>query len=210
MVPERRDEPAKADRDAAGRTGPGPGTDSARGAYRPPVSVTRPEMLDGRNDDRFRDVIYALFVTSFRFQEIREAFGRELGVTGPQYFVLMAVARFHAEGGVGIGRLADHLHVAAPHVTTEVGKLVARGLLAKRPNPEDGRRVLVTLTEAGKAALERLAPFRRQINDLLFEGFSRDEFLALSRLLNRFLTTTENALDAVGAHERARTRPAAE
>jgi DNA-binding MarR family transcriptional regulator len=174
--------------------------------YRPPISVTRPEVLIDGTDDRFRDLIYALFVTGFRFQEIRESFGREIDVTGPQYFVLMAVAHFHAEGGVGIGGLADHLHVAPPHVTTEVGKLVERGLLAKQPNPEDGRRVLVTLTEAGKAALERLAPFRQHINSVLFDGFSHAEFLTLARLLERFLTTTERAQDAVADHERKRRR----
>jgi DNA-binding MarR family transcriptional regulator len=180
--------------------------DADETAYRPPVSVTREEVLVDGSDDRFRDVIYALFVTGFRFQEIREAFGREVDVTGPQYFVLMAVARFHAEGGVGIGGLASHLHVAAPHVTTEVGKLVDKGLLAKRPNPEDGRRVLVTLTEDGKAVMERLAPFRQHINNVLFDGFSREEFLTLARLLDRFLSTTERALDAVADHERDRMR----
>lgn len=174
--------------------------------YNPPISVTREEVLIDGSEDRFRDLIYALFVAGGRFQEIREAFGREIEVTGPQYFVLMAVARFHAQGGIGIGGLAEHLHVAAPHVTTEVGKLVERGLLAKRPNPEDGRRVLVTLSKAGMAVLERLAPFRQRINNVLFDGFSREEFLTLARLLDRFLSTTERALDVVADHERQRRR----
>jgi DNA-binding MarR family transcriptional regulator len=187
------------------------GTDGAGEAgYRPPISVTRQEVLVDGVDERFRDVIHALFVTGFRFQEIREAFGRELDVTGPQYFVLMAVARFHAAGGIGIGGLADQLHVAPPHVTTEVGKLVDKGLVAKRPNPEDGRRVLVTLTAAGRAALERLAPLRQHINNILFDGFSREEFATLARLLDRFLATTERAQDAVADHERERRRTQAE
>lgn len=190
-----------------------PATQEGPEDYRPPLSVSRPELLIDGSDDRFRDLIYSLFVTGFRFQEIREAFGREVDISGPQYFVLMAVARHHAPGGntlggIGIGGLAEHLHVAAPHVTTEVGKLVDRGLLAKRPNPEDGRRVLVTLTEAGKAILERLAPFRQHINNVLFEGFSHQDFLTLARLLDRFLATTGRALDEVADHERERRRAA--
>lgn len=183
-----------------------PADETAPEAYRPPLSVSRPEVLIDGSDDRFRDLIYSLFVTGSRFQEIREAFGREVDISGPQYFVLMAVARHHGDGGIGIGGLSDHLHVAAPHVTTEVGKLVDRGLLAKRPNPEDGRRVLVTLTEAGEAVLERLAPFRQHINNVLFDGFSHAEFLTLARLLDRFLSTTERALDEVADHERERRR----
>lgn len=178
--------------------------------YRPPISVTRAELLIDGGDDRFRQLIHALFVTGSRFQEVREAFGREIEVSGPQYFVLMAVARHHAAGGVGIGALADYLHVAAPHVTTEVGKLVDRGLLEKRPNPADRRRVLITLSTRGMAALEWLAPFRQHINNVLFEGFSREEFLTLARLLDRFLATTEHALDEVADHERRRRRARAE
>lgn len=178
--------------------------------YRPPLSVSRPELLIEGSDDRFRDLIYSLFVATFRFQEIREAFGREIEVSGPQYFVLMAVARHHNDGGIGIGGLAAHLNVAAPHVTTEVGKLVERGLLDKRPNPEDGRRVLITLSDRGKAALEQLAPLRQHINNVLFDGFSRDEFLTLARLIDRFVSTTQRALDEVADHERERRRTGAQ
>lgn len=176
--------------------------------YAPPLSASRPELLDDRPDgladDRFREAIYALFATASGFQSVREAFGREIGATGPQYFILMAVARAHADGGTGIRRIADHLGVAASHVTVEVGKLIAKGLIAKRPNPEDRRRVLITLTPAGKAALDRLAPLRQRINDILFDGFSREEFRRLHGFLHRFAGTTARAQHEIALHEKLR------
>ena len=104
--------------------------------------------------------------------------------------------------------LADYLHVAPPHVTTEVGKLVAAGLLAKARNPDDGRGVLVTLTPAGAQALEALAPFLRRINDILFDGISRAEFAAVVRFIDKFVINTERAMTAIAEDERGRNRAA--
>ena len=171
------------------------------GAYQPPLSVSKDALLEDGRDDRFREVIYALFVTATRFQDIREAFGREIGVTGAQYFVLMAIASHQAEGGIGIRGLADYLHVAPSHATVEVNKLVALGMLAKQSHPEDGRRVVITLAPGGQAALEQVAPFRQQINDLLFDGFSRKDFLEIGRIFDRFVNNTARAQLAVAAHE---------
>src|SRR5690606_37038637 len=129
-----------------------------------------------------------------------------LGATGPQYTILAAIAERQKDAGVGIRTLADHLHVAASHITTEVNKLVSLGLVEKRANPADGRGVLARLTRAGEAALDRLGPFRREINDILFDGLSRAEFLAVARLFKRFLVNTERALDRIGLEERERKR----
>ena len=111
-------------------------------SYRPPLSVTRPQLLTNKRDDRFREVIYALFVTATRFQEVRDAFGRDIGLTGPQYFIVIATAHYQQAGGVGVKALAQYLHVAASHVTVETHKLIDKGLLIKRPNPADARGVL--------------------------------------------------------------------
>lgn len=177
--------------------------------YRPPLSVSNPDLLDDGRDDRFREVIYALFVAATRFQDIREAFGREMGITGAQYFLLMAIASHQGQGGIGIRGLADYLHVAASHATVEVNKLVAHGVLAKQPHPEDGRRVVITLSSDGQALLERVAPFRQQINDLLFDGFSREEFLQIGEIFDRFVQNTARAQLAVAAHEQLKDQPVA-
>ena len=189
----------------AGHGAVGDRTRAAPG-YAPPLSVSRRACLVGGGDERFRQVIYSLFVTADRFETVRAAFGRVIGTTGPQYTILVAAAERQGAGGISIGALADHLHVAPSHITAEVNKLVALGLVAKRPNPADRRGVLVRLTASGRAALERLGPFRRTVNDLLFDGVGHTEFQTLARLFDRFLVNTERALDHVARAERARNR----
>jgi DNA-binding MarR family transcriptional regulator len=177
----------------------------ARG-YAPPLSVARPACLENGRDDRLRALLHALFVTAARFEDVRGAFGRRIGASGPQYTILAAIAERQGGAGVGIRALADHLHVAPSHITTEVNKLAALGLVEKRANPADGRGVLVRLARAGETALDRLGPFRREINDILFDGIARAEFLALAKSFERFLVNTERALDRIGLEERERKR----
>jgi DNA-binding MarR family transcriptional regulator len=173
-------------------------TDRSNGdAFQPPLSVTRPELLRDGSDAAFREVIWDLLVVANRLQKFPEAFGRELGISSAQYAVLIATAHIQGTRGVGIRRLADHMHLPAPHVTTTVGKLVAAGLLAKKRNPEDGRGVLISLTDDGRAALARLAPFQQQVNDALFEGLDRDEFDAFARLIEHMVGNSRRALQTV-------------
>jgi DNA-binding MarR family transcriptional regulator len=94
--------------------------------------------------------------------------------------------------------------VAPSFVTTEVAKLVGRGLLAKAPNPDDRRGVLVTLTRAGEAMLKRLAPFLQEINDTLFAGVDRAEFETVLRFIDRFVVNTALAVAKVEMRDRAR------
>ncbi|MEJ2121396.1 MAG: MarR family transcriptional regulator [Alphaproteobacteria bacterium] len=170
---------------------------SADGAFQPPLSVTRPELLRVGSDAAFREVIWDLLIVAGRLQKFPEAFGRELGITSAQYAVLIATAHIQGTRGSGIRQLADYMHLPAPHVTTTVGRLVAAGLLAKKPNPEDGRGVLVSLTAEGEAALDRLAPFQQQVNDALFGGLSREQFDRFARLIGTMVGNSRRALKTV-------------
>ncbi len=173
-------------------------------AFISPLSVTLPDVLENGSDERFRALIYDLFVTAARFEDVREGFGRAIGVSGPQYFILVAIARSHADGGVGVRALGDYLGVAASHVTVEVNKMVRLGLLRKQAHPEDGRRVLITLTTAGIAALEDVAPLRQDINNILFDGVTAEEFRILARLMARFVRTTARAQMELARYEHER------
>ncbi|MCW5770583.1 MAG: winged helix-turn-helix transcriptional regulator [Rhodospirillaceae bacterium] len=175
-------------------------------AYRPPLSVSLPACLEHGRDDRLRAALHALFVASARFEQIRTAFGIRLGATGPQYTILAAAAEHQGAEGIGVGALAEYLHVAPSHVTTEVNKLVALGLVEKRANPDDGRGVLVRLSAAGEAALDALGVFRREVNDILFAGIDRAEFQTVARVLDRLVVNTEHALDHVRIDARERHR----
>ncbi|MEM9684394.1 MAG: MarR family transcriptional regulator [Pseudomonadota bacterium] len=139
----------------------------------------------------------------------RDAFGREVGLSRSQYWLLIAVARHQGESGTSLRALADHLMVAPSFVTTEVAKLVGLDLLAKTPNPTDRRGLLVQLTSKGEATLDRLAPFLQEINDTLFAGVDREEFQTVLRFVDRFVVNTAQAVAKVELRDRQRALGAA-
>ena len=103
-----------------------------------------------------------------RLTSYREAFGRHLSLTASQFLVLIGTAYRQGRDGVSIRALADHTQLAATHVTTEVGRLIDKGLLTKQANPHDRRGVLVRLTPKGEAAVREVNPLLRRVNDCLF------------------------------------------
>jgi DNA-binding MarR family transcriptional regulator len=109
----------------------------------------------------------------------RDYFGRLIKVTGPQYHLLMTVAQRQGALGVSVGMVAQVMHVSSAFVTSETGKLCALGLLSKRPNPQDRRGALLSLTQAGCLKMDRLIAEIRAVNDLFFGGLDSDSFSEL-------------------------------
>jgi DNA-binding MarR family transcriptional regulator len=174
----------------------------------PPLTVSHGELLTAGTDVAFRQSLYLMVLAFSRLQTCREAFGRALGLTGVQFAVLIGAAYQQGQAGgqtgVSIRALADHIQLAATHVTTEVGRLTAEGLLTKSVNARDRRGVLVRLSRQGEAAVEAVAPLVRRVNDLLFAGVSRRDFAVVSAFLSRLAANSEEALDEIRRTERSR------
>jgi DNA-binding MarR family transcriptional regulator len=171
--------------------------------YAPPLTVSHGELLVEGGDAAFRGTLYLLVSASGRLQACREAFGRAIGLTGSQFTVLVGTAYRQGIAGVSINDLAAHVQLAPTHVTTEVGRLIRKGLLVKRRNQADGRGRLVSLSAAGEALVTGVAPFVQSVNDVLFDGVSRAEWAALDIFLQRFEENSRRALGTIQAWETA-------
>ena len=169
-----------------------------------PATVSLPPMLTDGSDVAFRETIYLMVLAFGRLHSCREAFGRALSLTAPQFIVLIGTAYRQGAEGVTIRGLADHTQLAATHVTTEVGRLIAKGLLTKQANARDRRSVLVRLSPKGEAAIRSVNPLLRRINDQLFKDVSRQEFVTVSRFLEKFARNSEDALIEIQRAERER------
>ena len=73
---------------------------------------------------------------------------RRLGVTAQQRFVIRCVGKYP---GMTAGRLARVLHLDPGTVSAALRRLEAKGVLARRRDPADMRRVTLGLTAAGRA-----------------------------------------------------------
>lgn len=59
-----------------------------------------------------------------------------------------------------VGELACRERVSAPSMTRTVNHLVELGLAVKKASPDDGRQVLVEITQQGSAVVERIVSDR--------------------------------------------------
>ena len=71
-----------------------------------------------------------------------------LGVTAQQRFVLRCVGAYP---GITAGQLGTLLHIDPGTVSATVRRLEGKGLILRRRDPSDGRRVFLGLTSRGRA-----------------------------------------------------------
>src|SRR3954452_15846719 len=90
-------------------------------------------------------------------RRLRQMRDESLDLNGNQ---LSAMAVLLNSGDQLMGELAAAERVQPPSMTRIVNGLEARGFVARRPDPRDGRQCLVTLTDPGRAIL--LANRRRR------------------------------------------------
>jgi DNA-binding MarR family transcriptional regulator len=144
-----------------------------------PATISLPALLHKRSDQQFRLLVQDLLTVSRRLEIARDYFGRRINVTGPQYNLLMAVAQLQGAIGVSVGSVAQAMHVSSAFVTAEAKKLSHAGLIRKRPNPDDGRGALLSLTPAGRLKIDRLIGEIRTVNDLFFGLLGARQFTEL-------------------------------
>lgn len=170
--------------------------------FLPPLTVSHPALLIDGTDDTLRHVIYLFVEVLSRLTVCREAFGRAIGLTGSQFAVLFGVAYRQGADGVSIKRLAQYVHLAPTHVTTEVGRLIRMGLINKQAAKDDKRSVLVSLTPRGQETVNSVAPFVTRVNDVLFEGMTAKELSIAEKLFSRLSHNSEFALAEVKVTQR--------
>ena len=65
-----------------------------------------------------------------------------------------ALAHLDRSGPTTSAALAREVQITAQAMGTTLNALRTRGLIERRPDPDDGRRVVLTVTETGRQALE--------------------------------------------------------
>jgi DNA-binding MarR family transcriptional regulator len=168
--------------------------DLGAGPYALPATVTGAPLLKGGSDQLFRVLVADLFTISTRMDMVREHLGRRMGISGPQYSIVVAVAHLQGREGISVGALAQALHVSSAFIATEGGKLVRRGLLLKRTNPLDRRGVLLSVAPAGRLAVDRVSTEIRAVNDLFFGALDAASFAALSTAASTLVESSVKVL----------------
>jgi len=141
-------------------------------------------------------------------QGLRAALAAAMAVTPPQYNIIMILARTRSPSGESMGRIADHLGVSLSFVVAEARALSELGLVALHRNPADRRSVLARLTKSGRSRIARVAPKIRGVNDMLFAGLTRSQFITMDGIVQRVLEGAEEADSLFEGNGRRRSRRA--
>tara|TARA_Y100000310_G_scaffold278834_1_gene297599 strand:+ start:511 stop:918 length:408 start_codon:yes stop_codon:yes gene_type:complete len=83
--------------------------------------------------------------------------------------------------------LAEEMQVTKPSATTMVQRLERKGLVERRPSPEDARSKLVVLTAKAETGLEEESKIYQVMANTLESQLSEQEIDQLNLLLNKAL-----------------------
>jgi DNA-binding MarR family transcriptional regulator len=107
---------------------------------------------------------------------------RRLGVTAPQRFIVRCVGKYP---GMTAGQLAMILHLDRGSVSAALRRLEKQGILKRRRDPRDGRRVTLGLTPKGRSLdVSRSGTVESAVVHLL-ESSSKAEIEATRSVLRR-------------------------
>ena len=97
---------------------------------------------------------FALYSASLAMTRLYKPLLAELGLTYPQYIALLALWE---QDGVTVSHLGERLQLDSGTLTPLLKRMEAQGLVARLRDVQDERRVLVTLTAAGRKLKTRAA-----------------------------------------------------
>jgi DNA-binding MarR family transcriptional regulator len=126
------------------------------------------------------DLVELLTVTHRRVARGVTAVLVEDGATLDGYRLLRALA---GGNGRSMGELVAALHLPAPTLTRLVDAAVDGALAYRLPDPADGRKVVVHLSDAGRVRLERLEALVRAHESALADALGGERVEALVRAL---------------------------
>jgi len=123
---------------------------------------------------------FSLYATSMAINRIYKPLLDKLGITYPQYLVLNTLWE---QDGRTVGAIAERLSLESSTITPLVKRLEAASLVRRAREASDERRVLVSLTDSGRA----LKQDSRCLGEALFAraGMTVDELIALNRQVLR-------------------------
>lgn len=114
----------------------------------------------------------------------RVRFESTSAVAPHQFSVLVTI---HRDGPQTPGQLAAHDKVSAPSMTRTLNCLQQEGLVDRTPHPDDGRQILIVLTEAGEAVIQDTIAHRDSWMRAHLDGLDQQQLVALRRAADLLL-----------------------
>jgi DNA-binding MarR family transcriptional regulator len=141
-----------------------------------------------------RQLCFALYSSSLAMTKMYKPLLDPLGLTYPQYLVMLVLWE---QDGVTVSELGTRLTLDSGTLTPLLKRLEAAGLVQRRRDSADERRVVVTLTAAGRALKARAVEVPQQV--ICAAHCSLDDLAALTARLKALRDEITNFSDRLAA-----------
>ncbi|MEM9048243.1 MAG: MarR family transcriptional regulator [Pseudomonadota bacterium] len=135
-------------------------------------------------------LLYLLAAVSERASAEFHAHARKAGLRVPEWRVLACLCD---SDGAMITHLAQLSLMEQSRLTRIVDQMAARGLLTRRADPRDGRRVLVYLSQEGRALAARLTRDARDHEAQILARLTPEDAARIKPILQGLLAGLEEA-----------------
>ena len=157
----------------------------------PPLSTSLAAFVKNGSDHEFRRLIYDLIGLSNVMRRNSDQFARYIGRNNAQYHVMIIMAE---TPDATVSQIAQLMNVTSQFVTIEIGKLIRKGIVEKRPNASDRRSSFLDLTPKGQNLLRELGPLRRRTNDTHFRSLTEERAKILREIIETLIVDGRRAL----------------
>jgi MarR family transcriptional regulator, organic hydroperoxide resistance regulator len=146
-----------------------------------------------KNQDQIRRFTWVIASIGVHLEELRYFWAKTLGISGPQWMILMALADMDQGDGVPVNVVSKKLHVDSSFVTTQSKLLEKKGFLRRKTSTEDARIVQMSLTDRTYKQLAGLASQQETLNEFIFAELDDGELEDLTAKLNGLQNRLEKA-----------------
>src|SRR5262245_16184446 len=146
-----------------------------------------------KNQDLIRRFTWEIASINVHLEELRHFWARTLGISGPQWMIIMALAELDKGPGVPVNAVSKMLHVDPSFVTTQSKLLEKRGFVRRKTSTEDARIVNMSLSDKTYKHLANLASQQDALNEFIFSEFSAAEISDLTAKLGQLQKRLEKA-----------------
>ncbi|MBR0829496.1 MarR family transcriptional regulator [Bradyrhizobium manausense] len=146
-----------------------------------------------KNHDLIKRFTWEIASISVYLEELRQFWAKAIGISGPQWMILMAISDLDKDDGIPVNAVSKMLHVDASFVTTQSKLLEKKGFLRRKPSPTDARVVRLSLTDKTHKHLAILAAQHEAIDEFVFAEFGEHELVELTDKLAALKNRLEKA-----------------
>ncbi|MGL9623240.1 MarR family winged helix-turn-helix transcriptional regulator [Bradyrhizobium sp. U531] len=134
-------------------------------------------------DSAVREFIWHVVEIHAQIGDIHKSWAQMLGITEPQWLIVMAIDELDEGRGVSGIAVANKLKIHPGFVSNQTKKLEAMGFLHRAISVDDARFIQMSLTLKARAEIGNLSIKRQALNSTMFDGLDEASLAYLNKRL---------------------------